>query len=278
MGIRSNQGSEVVRKGNQDGVVTAIIAGVHGNEIGGVEAWYRAIDLFTIERGTVYYILGNPLAVEKEIRYVEMNLNRAFIRGALHNSKLEATYERKRAKEIMPFLDKCNALLDIHSVANERTVPFVICEPQYSPLAKKFPFPIRSGGWNTVEPGSTDYYMSTSGKPGISLECGYHLDRAVVERALEGIRIFLSMMGNISTSAIPDNLEQKEVLAEEAYMTLENFKLARKFDDFTNISKGELIGYDGSRELRSPRNAVLIFARNVDRPGEEAFILGRLAI
>ncbi|OGY34512.1 MAG: hypothetical protein A3D99_03390 [Candidatus Andersenbacteria bacterium RIFCSPHIGHO2_12_FULL_45_11] len=266
------QASITTQRGPLPGKTVAIVAGVHGNEQGGIAAITEAISSIPIERGTVHYIIGNPKALEKSVRFTEMNLNRAFIQGPLQNQALETTYERGRAKELMPLLDTCDALLDIHSVGNQKATPFIICEKEYFSLARQFPFPIISSGWNAIEPGSTDYYMSTSGKPGLCLECGYHNDPIVSKRALNGIRIFLGLMGNIPYTPAKE-VQQKEINATNAYITKNNFTLVRAFSDFEATEQDELIGHDGVLEFRMPKKGFVIFARNSETAGQEAVVL-----
>lgn len=261
-------------RGNNPGRTTAIVAGVHGNEPGGVKALERAITLFPITHGVVHYVIGNPEALRAGKRFLEINLNRAFLKGDLANRLPEQAYERRRAIQLMPLFDTCDALLDLHSVSNKQATPFVICEKEFFNLARKFPFPIRSSGWNAIEPGSTDYYMSTINKIGVCLECGFHNDPSVEDRAIDGIHRFLSLMGNIISDPIEDNMDQKEINATFAYVTKKDFKLTRKFNDFELVKKDEPIGHDGGEEYRTPYNCVVIFARDIAMPGQEAVILG----
>jgi hypothetical protein len=41
------------------------------------------------------------------------------------------------------------------------------------------------------------------------------------------------------------------------------------------IKKGALIGYDGEENIIANENAMILFVRQRDRAGEEAFILGQ---
>lgn len=259
-------------KAPEPGKIVAVIAGIHGNEQGGVTALVNAVSSFVIEKGTVHYVIGNPLALKHNVRFTEMNLNRAFIRNPLSNPTQESSYERKRAHELMTLFDTCDATLDLHSVNNRLATPFIICEKEHFPLASNFPFPFVSSGWNTIEPGSTDYYMSTVGKPGICLECGYHNDPQTIDRSLDGIKTFLGVMGNISYTPKPAG-KQKVIDAKEVYITKESFSLTREFQDFEQVSKGTIIGHDGNDAFRMPQDGFIIFARNISTSGQEAVIL-----
>jgi succinylglutamate desuccinylase len=115
--------------GSKSGITLAIIAGVHGNEICGIEAIKQILPTITIKAGRVHFIYGNPRAIKKNVRQVDMNLNRAFQQDNQLSDDEKRSYERKRALELMPILDRCEAILDIHSSATRATTPFVICEP-----------------------------------------------------------------------------------------------------------------------------------------------------
>ncbi len=255
---------------NTPGKTIAIVAGIHGNETGTLQALRLAQESISIDNGTIHYVVGNPLAVEKGVRFVENNLNRAF---KANQNVTPPTYEQRRALELMELFDTCDALLDLHSVSNPKATPFIICEKEYFDIAKKFPFPIRSSGWNKIEPGSTDFYMSTHGKIGLCLECGFHEDPEVPNRALEGIKTFLSLMGNIKIPMPADNFEQKEISASDVHISKTNFILAREFTDFEFVPKDTLIGYDEHVEFRMPKDGILIFARSSTTPNQEVVIM-----
>lgn len=265
----------ITKKGTVSGKTVAVLAGIHGNEKAGVTALHKAISSLQITGGIVHFIIGNPRALAENVRFTEMNLNRAFIRGPLKYPELETTYERERAKELMPLLDTCDALLDLHTVKNPKTVPFIISESAYFPIAEKFPLPIISSGWNSIEPGSTDYYMSTNSKPALCLECGYHEDPVAITRAENGIRIFLQIMGNIEASLPLPTYTQKRIDAIDVYLTKQSFTRCRDFSDFETVSKDELVGKDASHEFRMPYDGIIIFARDVDKPNIEAVIIGK---
>ena len=66
--------------GAEPGPTVAIFAGVHGNERAGVYALEALIPRLTITRGTLYLVFANPAAIEANVRMVNKNLNRCFLR------------------------------------------------------------------------------------------------------------------------------------------------------------------------------------------------------
>lgn len=262
-------------RGKLPGKTIAIIGGVHGNEICGVKTLDYLQDHLVPDAGLVYLIYGNPQAIEKKTRFIDMNLNRAFKADRELTDKEKNSYERKKALELMPLLKKCDAILDIHSSNSSKSTPFLICEPQSFFIAERMPLPIRSSGWDSLEPGGTDNFVNINGGYGMCIECGSNNDPQSYDIALKAVETFLTVCG-IKKNPLPSkNKNQKEVRATYAYITKNNFGLIREFDDFEKLRKGQLIGYDGEEKICSENNnSVILFARNREGSREEAFIIG----
>lgn len=261
-------------RGEKAGRTLTVMAGVHGNEVCGVKAFQAMLPKMEIERGTVHFILGNLQAISNGKRQVDMNMNRAFRPDDLLTEDERQSYERCRALEIMPYLQESDALLDVHSSMTPESTPFIICEPKSFDIARFLPFPIRSHGWDRIEPGGTDYYMNLSGGYGLCVECGYHLDPLASGRAVESIRTFLVLMGVIEGSPPKENFDQRVVHAHDIYFTKVNFQPTREFADFELLEDGELVGTDGEEKVVAPPGSVIIFCQKRDAPGKEAFVLG----
>ncbi len=262
--------------GNKPGKTLTIMGGVHGNEICGVQALDKLRDELKIEAGELYLIYGNPRAIEANQRQTEMNLNRAFRPSEEMQDWEKRTYERARAIEIMPYLAASHALLDVHSSKTEKSTPFIICEPKSFHFARLLPFPIRSNGWDKIEPGGTDYFVNRCGGFGICVECGHHLDPEAPIRAEIAIKTFLTIFGAKTGSCPTEHPNQREIFVHHIHHTKVNFTPVRKFSDFEPLQENELIGHDGDTEIRSPAgNLLIIFCNKKDIPNEEAFILGK---
>ncbi len=263
-------------RGKLPGKTITVMAGVHGNEICGPRAFEILLPKLKIDRGVVNFVIGNPRAVEKNVRFTEMNLNRAFRPDELLTDAEKNSYERSRAVELMPILEASGAFLDIHSSSSGQSIPFAICEAQSFSVVRRLPISIRSSGWGIIEPGATDEFVNSRGGLGICVECGHHLDQSSVKKAIDVIRSFLIVTGAISGEIPPENPNQREVHAHTIYLAKISYKPVRIFADFEPIEKGELIGYDGDEEVFAQEDGVIVFgAKEKSKPGEEAFILGR---
>ncbi len=265
----------IVKKGPKEGKTSVILACVHGNEPCGILAFESILALLTIESGTVIFQIGNPRAVEQNIRFSEMNLNRAFKDENDFSEKEKNTYEYNRAKELKSLLDTADALLDIHSSKNAGSKRFIISEHYNSSIVEQLPFDMIVSGFNEFEPMGTDGYMNTKNKIGICIECGQHDDPESQIKAQESIYNFLIAMGHVQGNVIKHNQEKLAITFLYKNKN-ENFKLAKVFNDFEDIEKDTLIGYDGEIEIFSPYKSKILFAHDIPTGIEqECFLLAK---
>lgn len=260
--------------GDEAGPTSVILAGVHGDERGGVEALQKLLPTLKIEKGRVFLGYGNPRAIESNKRFTEANLNRMFKPDSLLSDAEMNSYEYTRAQFIKKYLDQADALLDIHSSFVPNSTPFIICEKNASSLVECIPVNIVVSGFDELEPGGTDYYMNRRGGVGVCIECGYLDDIESANIATESILAFLEAVGNIGSTR-RDSVPKTYFRINEVYMTkTDKFMLAKEFADFEEVQQGQLIGTDGGVPVVAQKNSIILFARNLDRINDEAFILG----
>ena len=99
-----------------------IVSGTHGNEINPI--W--AVNQFNNEENTIVnsieykYIIGNPLAYEKSVRYIDADLNRSFNISNNSSNKDKNLYEINRANFLVEQFghngnDPCQIAIDLHT-------------------------------------------------------------------------------------------------------------------------------------------------------------------
>jgi len=261
-------------KGEEDGPISIILAGVHGDERCGVEALEKILPNLRIEKGEVLFGYGNPQAIKANKRYIEANLNRMFVEDKSLSLKEKESYEYKRAQFLKTYLDKAETLLDIHASSVKNTKPFVICEANAKGIFEYLPVNIIVSGFDEVEPGGTDYYMNKSGKTGICVECGYLNNPQSTEIAEESIFAFLKVRGHITKDNMVCRRQRYVRMYKKYFAKTDNFILSKTFGDFEEVQKGQLIGIDGGEEVRALKQSVILFAHNGKKVGDEAFLLG----
>lgn len=259
--------------GKENGPTSIILAGVHGNEQCGIDALQELLPFLEIQKGRVLVAYGNPRAIETDVRFIEANLNRLFRDEEALSEKERTSYEFSRAQFLKTYLNQADHLLDIHASLTPNSQRFLICEENSVEVTKYLPIPLIVSGFDKIEPGGTDYYMNQRGKIGICIECGYYKNLSSREIAKETVISFLAVCGHIQ-GTIKEH-HQTHISITSLYRTKNNFTLAREFEDFEEIAEGEIVGKDGTSEIRMPTSGVILFARNRNAPEEEAFLCGR---
>lgn len=259
--------------GKEEGPTSIVLAGVHGDEKCGVEAFEKILPSLQIDKGRVWFGYGNPRAIEENERFAEVNLNRMFKKDDLLLESEKRSYEYKRAQFIKTYLNRADALLDIHASFTPKSKAFIICEANAKEIIQYLPFGLIVSGFDEVEPGGTDYYMNSVGKIGICAECGYLGDEKSIQTAEEAIKTFLVARGHSNGDLKIQ--EQSFIKMYSLYLTkTDKFVLSRVFEDFESVPKGEVIGVDGEEKVVAPKDCIILFARNRNKIGDEAFLLG----
>ena len=278
----------VVKTGPLPGKTVAIFCGVHGNERAGIMAVDRLLDELVLISGTVYFVYANPPAIEQNVRLVDVNLNRLFVR----TEGASSLYEHQRAAELMDLLDECDALLDLHSyrapLLLERATPFAICEAPSMNVARLFDVPFVINGFSDTQDGGSDGYMYRNGKIGICVELGaLECPEAFVELGMETVRRFLAAFGCIEGSSEGSavasfeptdsavRLQTQLHLTKMHKKTLEPFTFAQDFRSFDRINAGELIATEGASSIFAVEDAYILFPNANDPIGIEAFLLAQ---
>ena len=259
--------------GKEKGPTSIILAGVHGDERCGIDALEKILPTILIEKGIVLFGYGNPRAIEANKRFTESNLNRLFKDDDLLLETERNSYEYKRAQFLKKYLNQADALLDIHANLTLNSKPFLICEVNAKEIVERLPIDLVVSGFDHIQPGGTDYYMNSIGKIGICVECGYLNDPQSTQIAEKNIFAFLKARGHIKNSLKPQS--QSHVRIYDSYKVKTNrFTLVKTFNDFEEILKGQTIGIDGGEKVKAERRCVILFARNREQIGDEAFLLG----
>lgn len=261
----------IEKNGKNTGKTTVILAGIHGNEVCGVGAFDEIIPKIEIENGKVIFIYANIEAIKQNKRFVEKNLNRCFLRE--QPKEIKQSLEGKTAKEIIPYLEKADMMLDIHASFIENSKKFVICDESQIRYASIFDAEIASYNWDEFEPGSTDYYMNIQNKIGFGFECGYLGDIATTERAKKAVLNFLIFAGNIDGEII--SRKNQKILRIKGLFKNKNapFKKSRIFSDFEQVKEKTIIGYEGGDPIYIDKGDIVLFLIDNDKLNEECFLL-----
>lgn len=253
---------------NIPGKTTTIMAGVHGNELSGLRAVENILKTINVISGKVYFITANLKALAIKQRQFEKNLNRCFL-----SNNQEQSYEDNRAREIMPYLQNSDYLLDVHNTTNqENSVPFLISE--HKELGKYFDVNLVVSWFDKLHPGGSDGYMNSLGKIWLCLESGSIYDSNGPKLAEKSILNFLRFTKNIAGEA---NIHQPQKFIKFTNIyknkTLD-FKFSKQYKDFEEIEANTIIAYDREEKIITKKDQIITFPYLPQKIGDECFCLG----
>ncbi len=263
-------------RGHADGPVVCLLGGTHGNELTGIELVRRLVSraeagTFTLQTGTLYLILGNLKAIERNTRGSDdhLDLNRRFTQDLLTRPS-DGTYEHERACELAPILAQADISIDIHAT-NKPSVPMICAAttPRHLELFQWFDCPSVLSDPNFVLGGeqvTTDEYVDAHGGIGMCYESGQVTDLSRVDHVMMSVTNVLRAQGIVQDGIEPSpRYGEKEFYALEraVRLTSKGFRFAegRGLQSFEPFSAGEVIGYEGDQPITAPYDGVLMFPK-----------------
>ncbi len=245
----------------------AIMVGVHGNEKGPQFEWdwLKGIE---IHSGSVDLIFANPTACDRNVRFVNTNLNRRF--GLNENQYPEDSI----ARSIEKVLDDCDALLDLHMYNESMDRPFAICSPTSNEaamvLSAKYIVNIPEGEYG----GGSDDYMAMKGKVGVCFETG-GVDRphAYSDTIQGGVLSFLAHFGLVPKHSNTKSIHSPRIFVKDTTKLVEgpDITFSRDYTSFDAIKKGEVICTENGVDIVANSDGCILFPRPNNPIGTEAF-------
>ena len=269
----------------------------HGNEFCGAIAldWLLASG-FRPQRGTLTLAFANVEAYARfdptdpfPSRFVDEDYNRVWSDDTLFGAR--DSLELRRARQLRPFVDAAELLLDIHSMS-EPCRPLMVCGTVEKNLAfaRELGVPgdllIDTGhpsGMRMVDRGG--FGDPASPKRALLIECGQHWERAAADVAIDALVRFLRLTGAADAAWVTANAQlplppvQRLVRVTEPVVAQSvDFRFLVPAVGLSVVPKaGTPIAQDGNHVWTTPYDdAVLVMpgTRNL-KPGGTAVRLGR---
>ncbi|HTH50332.1 MAG TPA: succinylglutamate desuccinylase/aspartoacylase family protein [Pyrinomonadaceae bacterium] len=283
------------------GPTLIVVAGLHGNEAGGVEAIRKIrpeIDALRDKlRGRVYLVAGNTRALTTGKRFVDTDLNRAWTRenlASLGTAELCRKSEGVELTELESLFDSILVtaknevyVLDLHSTSAEG-VPFATVGDtlRNRHFAQDFPVRIILGIEERLS-GTMLESLNNAGCVTLGFEGGSHTAVETVENHAAMIWIALVNAGILWEEDVPQLDEYKAQLAKylhgpriievrhrEPVKPADNFVMNAGYRNFDPVVKGDLVATNRYGEVRARESGLMIMPL-YQRLGEDGFFLGR---
>ena len=260
--------------GERPGPCLVILGGVHGNERTGIELikrLYRVLDSQEkkLVRGQLFFVLGNPRAMEKNVRFIERDLNRLFSPTRLLQAP-DGSYEDLRCREIAQILRSADISIDIHST-NKPSLPFLACavSPRHEDIYRWFdtdrvltdPHYILGGAVVT-----TDEFVDQRGSVGICYETGWNEDTSRLDSLTENIWNILRdqhMLEDGIALSQPSTSRQIFELTQAIKLSERGFRFADGMGEssFQAYRSGDILGWMGDDPLYAKEEGVILFPK-----------------
>ncbi|MDN3491738.1 M14 family metallopeptidase [Winogradskyella bathintestinalis] len=280
---------------NDKGPLLFVTAAVHGNEPSGVRALENIFEILHAQKppikGTLIGVVGNKSALDKDVRFLDEDLNRTWTANNIDN-KITDSNEKREMFELIELLKSFDEhehsqryFIDCHTTSSE-SLPYISVQDvgENNSWAQQFPIHIIKGFSDIVQ-GTIDGYLSHQGMTGFTVEAGQH-NSSDSEAYHEGI-IWIALekscnlnfedlaeMPNAVLKTINDTPPQKtlEIIHRFGLEANDDFKMLAGFENFQRIKKGEPLATFNGKDIKSSWDAY-IFMPLYQAKGNDGFFV-----
>jgi predicted deacylase len=275
------------------GPTVMVQALTHGNEFSGAIALqFLFLEKMKPVKGKLILAFANVAAFERfdfddpdRSRFIDEDYNRVWAEAVINGPRDSA--ELRRARELRPFVDAADYLLDLHTMT-EPCRPIMVCGmlDKGADFARRVGVPedllIDTGhpaGLRMRDRGG--FGDPASPKNALLIEAGQHWEKSSVDVAMDTTLRFLHVTGAIEQPRLkmePPAKQRVVRVTEPVTATSGEFRFARPWKGLEVIAKkGTLIATDGGKEWRTPYDdCVLVMPSTAHvKPGNTMVRLGR---
>jgi succinylglutamate desuccinylase len=289
--------------GDENGPTLIVFGSVHGNEPSAVIAMKRIRprleSLRDKLRGRVYLLAGNTRAINKNVRFIDYDLNRHWtIENVGRNSPTSKITTNKvediEQRELLAILEKILLTaksevyaMDLHSTSAEST-PFAMIGDtlRNRRFAQKFPATFLLGIEEQLD-GTILEYVNNLGAVTLGFEAGQHTSKVAIDsqealmwlalvnsEILPAEEIDVEKYERSLRKAMNDEQRIIEIRYRHAITEADQFKMELGYENFQPVKKGEILAEDKDGEVKA-REKSLILMPLYQSQGSDGFFLGR---
>jgi succinylglutamate desuccinylase len=258
----------------------AITAIVHGNEPCGALTldWLMRRDTRPV-RGKLSLAFMNVAAheafdpaVPDGSRWIDEDMNRLWSAAVLDDPDRKLTEELRRARQVRPWLDTVDLLLDIHSMQNPNapmTIAGMLAKGRDLARAVGYPDLVITDNGHAEGMRMRDYggfSDPASPRNAMLVECGQHWEAAAEGVAMETAIRFLRATGATDADFAADWMADRPAPAPLQFLQVsravtietDDFRFAQTWTGLERLPQGTLIGHDGPTEIRAPHPVTVL--------------------
>jgi len=296
---QGNTGIDYVRviDSGRAGPTVMVQALTHGNEFCGAHALdYLLREQIKPNSGKLIVAFANVDAYARfdfddpdASRYIDEDYNRVWADDVLFGPR--DSVELRRARQLQPFVDTADFLLDIHSM-HEPCRPIMVCGmvDKHVELARKVGLPAdllldtgHPAGVRMRDRGS--FNDPASPRAAVLIECGQHWEKPAVDVAVDTMLRFLAAVGSVPFDSIKSRLKVKPPARQRVIRVTEpvvaksmNFEFVVPIEGLGIVPKaGMPIARDGETVWSAPYDDTVLVMPSTRhlKPGNTQVRLGR---
>ncbi len=300
-----NEGDHLVGEfiGDEVGPTLIVFGSVHGNEQSGLRAMRRILpkleELSDKLKGRVYMIAGNTRAINKNVRFIDEDLNRHWTNDGVKHNRPGTHISTNRAEdkeqgEIIQILNRIFSTtkdevyaMDLHSTSVEST-PFAMIGDtlRNRHFAQKFPATFLLGIEEQLD-GTIMEYVNNLGAVTLGFEAGQHTTKAAVDNQealiwlalvnseiLPKKEIDLGKYRQTLRKAMGDDLRIIEIRYRHGITEADEFKMELGYTNFQPIKRGEILAKDRHGDVKASETGLILMPLYQSQ-GDDGFFLGR---
>lgn len=285
--------------GIDDSPTVVIFAGIHGNEKAGVYAAKRVVQKIMDKNlkfnGNVHLILGNINALNKGIRFDQIDLNRIWRNENIQDLKLlesQVNGELKEQRDIFAIIRDLLIeakgpfyFLDLHTTS-AASVPFITISDSLNnrKFSSNFQVPVVLGIEEYLD-GPLLTFINEYGHIALGFEGGAHDAPSSIVNCEAFIWKALVHSKCIDKSELTDYKQYQQIFTDLGckyqffaikyryeLQENENFRMLSGFENFEPIKKNELLAKSNGELIKSPRKG-RIFMPLYQKLGEDGFFI-----
>lgn len=208
---------------------TLFILATHGDEGFSIPVFEKLVSQYPKEKFNYDWVIGNPKALAKKTRFVDVDLNRN-APGSPNSDK----YEEQRAAELIALAKNFDVVVDIHGAKSNCGICTIVSLPILNNLLLATQFNCQNNIiWNSglsKEKGPINQHI---GKPSIELECGPKDEKNIQDELYSVISEYLDHQG------IVQFMERKNWFTVAQKLNKTDFVNFEKWDDFGRYTVNE---------------------------------------
>lgn len=267
---------------NKDGETLTVLGAVHGNEPCGPNAINRIMDHIkngdiTITNGKLVTMpVVNSLARERNVRFIERNLNRF-----LYPKDKPDLYEDYLDLALCPVLDKTDYLLDLHSYNSQGDAFIFLGDRNDKEMAYARALGIQRTiyGWADAMKASDDIadkrqamgtveYAREQGAIALTLECGTHshpygadVGFNAILNALRHLNI-AEFSDDLFVTSIPDS-EPYDIKMKGMFVKHSEGAFTKEWNNMEFVTAGTILAnFDNGEQIVMPEDGFIVLPLN----------------